>query len=230
MDEREIRERLTRRAIVLDVGGFQASQDPTESWFGHVSVCATGESWPETGGRPMHALCQINLTGIPFRPKRLEDVEMLAVFIGPDTLPMDEPNGQNWCIRAYPRIAGLVPLAHRDTGSKIKSFPMRARVVEHDFPCWEDVPLELSEEIAADNYFDLFENTSGLKLGGWPTLVQAEIYWAPWNRHPAAPEYVFQIDSENKAHWSWGDGGVGYFGRGTAEGKEDEWTCAWQCY
>jgi hypothetical protein len=28
----------------------------------------------------------------------------------------------------------------------------------------------------------------------------------------------------------WGDNGVGYFGRGTAPGKQDEWTLAWQCY
>lgn len=154
---------------------------------------------------------------------------MLAVFIVPHELPMDAPNGRNWCVRAYPRIADLVPLAHQDTGSVIKPFPMRPRVVKEDFPCWEDVSIELPEGIA-DNYYDLFENISGLKLGGWPTLVQAEIYWAPWNEHPAVPEYVFQVDSEPKAQWSWRDGGVGYFGRGTAEGKEDERTCEWRCY
>lgn len=229
MDEREVRERLRRRAIVFDVGGFRPPEDPFASWFGRVNVCAAGEAWPEMEARPMHALCQINLTNLPFRPPRLEDIELLAVFIGPDELPMDAPNGRNWCIRAYPRLADLVPLAHQDTGSVIKPFPMRPHVVEEDFPCWEDVPIELPEAIT-DNYHDLFENISGLKLGGWPTLIQAEIYWAPWNEHPAAPEYVFQVDSEPKAQWSWGDGGVGYFGRGTAEGKEDEWTCEWQCY
>lgn len=144
-------------------------------------------------GEPMHALCQINLTGLPFRPPRLHDSE-------------------------------LVPLAHQDTGSRIKPFPMRSRIIEEDFPCWEDIPIKLPDDLA-DNYYDLFENVSGLKLGGWPTLIQSEIYWAPWNEHPAAPEYVFQVDSEPKVHWNWGDRGVGYFGRGTAEGKEDEWAC-----
>lgn len=229
MEECEIRERLRRRAIVFDVGGFQPSEDPFGSWFGRINVCAAGESWPVMEGKPMHALCQINLTNLPFRPPRLDEVEMIAVFIGPDELPMHAPNGRNWCIRAYKQIADLMPLGHQDTGSIIKPFPMRPRVVENDFPCLEDIPLELSEEIA-DDYSDLFENISGLKLGGWPTLIQAEIYWSPWNKHPAAPEYVFQVDSEPKAHWSWGDGGVGYFGRGTANGKEDEWTCEWQCY
>jgi hypothetical protein len=74
------------------------------------------------------------------------------------------------------------------------------------------------------------DDTPEFKLGGWPTLIQSEIFWAPWNRHPAAPEYVFQIDSTGKGNWSWGDGGVGYFGRGTAPGKTDEWALAWQCY
>jgi hypothetical protein len=102
------------------------------------------------------------------------------------------------------------------------------RVVEEDFPCWEDVDVELPEHIM-DNFVDLFPNTPGFKLGGWPTLIQSEIYWAPWKRHPAAPQYVFQIDSDEKARWSWGDRGIGYFGRGTIPGREDEWTLEWQC-
>ena len=79
-----------------------------------------------------------------------------------------------------------------------------------------------------DDLGDALENVPGLKLGGWPTLIQSEIFWAPWNRHPASPEYVFQIDSDEKAQWAWGDAGVGYFGRGTAPGRRDEWALSWQ--
>ncbi|HEX8776147.1 MAG TPA: hypothetical protein VF735_21435, partial [Pyrinomonadaceae bacterium] len=64
---------------------------------------------------------------------------------------------------------------------------------------------------------------------GWPTLIQSEIYWAPWNKHPANPEYVFQINSEEKANWRWGDAGVGHFGRGTGVAK-NQWALSWQCY
>jgi hypothetical protein len=106
---------------------------------------------------------------------------------------------------------------------------MRSCTIPEDFPCWEDVAFEIADEIG-DNYYDLFENSGGMKLGGWPTLVQSEIFWAPWNQHPALPEYVFQSDSTEKGNWTWGHGGVGYFGRGTAPGKENEWTVAWQCY
>lgn len=104
-----------------------------------------------------------------------------------------------------------------------------ARLIDEDYPKWEDVNVDLDEDVA-EAYYDHFENVGGLKLGGWPTLVQSEIFWAPWNKHPASPEYVFQIDTTEKGNWMWGDNGVGYFGRGTSRGHENEWACEWQCY
>lgn len=225
----EIRNKLRKKAIVLEIGGFRPSENHLSSWFGKANVCLPGESWPEMNGEPMHALCQINLSELPFRPPRLGDIELITVFIGPQDLPIDASNGQNWCLRAYKDASHLVPLTPRSTNSIIKPLPMRPVVIEEDFPCWEDVTEELAEEIE-DNYYDLFENVHGLKLGGWPTLIQSEIFWAPWNRHPANPEYVFQIASTDKGGWSWGDGGVGYFGRGTTPGMENVWTLQWQCY
>lgn len=224
----DLRVQLKRPAIRFIVGGFRPSDDPTDSWFGRVNLCAPGEDWPQHNGRPMHALCQINLTKLPFRPPRLDDLAFITVFIGPDTLPLDTPNGEAWCLRAYKNLDALLPLHAIETGSRIKPFPMAATVIEEDFPCHEDVPIELPDEFS-DQYFDLFPNASGFKLGGWPTLIQSEIWWAPWNGHPAAPEFVFQIDSEEKAKWAWGHGGVGYFGRGTVEGMQDQWTISWQC-
>jgi hypothetical protein len=180
-------------------------------------------------GKPMWALAQINVAALPFRPGRLEGIELITVFIDSQRLPDDEPNGTHWCLRAYPKSEGLALLPQVATGSTIKALPMRAALVDADYPCWEDLPCACSEEIH-DKYFDLFSNTRGFKLGGWPTLIQSEIYWAPWNKHPISPEYAFQIDSTEKGNWMWGDSGVGYFGRGTAKGREDEWAFSWQCY
>lgn len=179
----------------------------------------------------MHALCQINLTEMPFRPPRLDDLEFIAVFIGPKELPTDgaDANGTNWCLRAYRRVDDLIPLQAANTGSWIKPFPMRAKVIDEDYPCLDDVPRPVPPE-AEDNYYDYFSNAGGFKLGGWPTLIQSEIFWGPWQKHPIAPEYVFQIDTTQKANWIWGDNGVGYFGRGTVDGRRDEWAIAWQCY
>jgi uncharacterized protein YwqG len=225
----DLKRRLVRKAIAFEIGGFNPSGDPLESWFGRVNVCAPGEGWPEYAGKPMHPLCQINLTSLPFRPPRLSDIDFIAVFIDADDLPVRLPNGEKWCLRAYKNTDALVPLQQRETDSHIQAFPMRARIIEEDYPCWDDVHIKLPEDIA-EQYFDLFENIGGFKLGGWPSLIQGEIFWAPWNKHPASPEFVFQIDSNEKSNWAWADGGVGYFGRGTAAGKEDEWVLAWQCY
>lgn len=227
--EKTFKEKIKKKAIRMQIGGFRPSEDKHASWFGKVNLCSKGEGWPESNGKPMHALCQLNLTKLPYRPKGLDDIQFLTVFIGPDNLPEDTPNGEGWCLRAYKSIDDLVELVPCKTDSHIKPLPMRYEIIEKDYPCWEDLPFECPKELE-DDYYDLFENQSGLKLGGWPSLIQSEIFWAPWNKHPIKPEYVFQIDSTEKGNWSWGDGGVGYFGRGTLSGKEDEWAISWQCY
>jgi hypothetical protein len=202
---------------------------PGQAGSAASTLLLKAEEWPTTNGDPMHALCQINLTEMPFRPPRLDDVEFVTVFIGPNELPNDDANGSNWCLRAYSSLSLLVPLSSRQTGTHIKPFPMRPRILEEDYPIWDDVNFELDEDVE-DSYYDNLSNAHGLKLGGWPTLIQSEIFWAPRNKHPAAPEYVFQIDTTEKGNWMWGDNGVGYFGRGTTPGRENEWACAWQCY
>lgn len=224
-----VREKLKRRAILMEIGGFRPASGIGESWFGKVNLALPDEVWPESDGEPMHALCQINLTSLPFRTQGLEDVELLTVFIGPTDLPMDEKNGSNWCLRAYRKIADLVEIEEVDSASWIKPFPMRHSIIEEDFPCHEDINIDMPEDLR-ENYYSYFNNVSGFKLGGWPTLIQSEIFWAPYNKHPAAPEFVFQIDTTEKGNWMWGDGGVGYFGRGTSPDHKDEWAIEWQCY
>lgn len=217
----EFKRKIKRKAIVLDIGGFRPPEDSMYSWFGKVAYCTEDESWPTQNGEPMYALAQINVTHLPYRPKGLEDIDFIAIFIDSNELPTDASNGDNWLLRAYKDISKLIPMEQADTDSHIKPFPMNPREVEEDYPCWEDLPVGCPEEID-DDYYDLCENTYGFKLGGWPSLVQSEIYWAPWNKHEAVPEYIFQIDSSEKGNWMWADNGVGYFGRGTAKGKEDE--------
>ena len=227
----EFRSAIRRRAICLELGGFRPPENPRTSWFGRVGFALPGETWPRSDGKPMHALCQINLTELPFRPPRLDDLEFITVCVGPDKLPTDgaNANGVNWCLRAYRSVSELVPLPSVQTGTSIKPLPMRPKIIEEDYPCSEDVPCAVPPEVE-DKYHDLFRNVPGFKLGGWPTLIQSEIYWAPWQKHPIAPEYLFQIDTTEKGSWMWGDNGVGYFGRGTVAGRRDEWAIEWQCY
>ena len=220
---------IRRPASILELGGQRPPSDPMHSWFGKVSFCEPGEGWPMQDGVPMEALAQINVASLLFTPPELEDVEFIAIFINSKELPYEQPNGVNWALRAYKDISKLVPLEQRHTETAIKSFPMFARSVTEDFPSWEDCVESIPDEFE-ENYDEKFPTSEGFKIGGWPFLVQSEIYWAPHNKHPASPRYVFQIDSTDKGNWGWGDGGIGYFGRGTTEGHRDEWFLEWQCY
>jgi len=212
----------------MEVGGFRPPDSPFTSWFGRVSFMAAREEWPTHDGRPMVALAQVNMAEMPFRPPRMNDFDFLTVFVAAQGLPhAHEPNGSAWCLRTY-TLDEVVAVEPPETGTHIRPFPMRPSVVEEDYPCHEDLVTVPSEELVQD-YHDAFDNQGGFKLGGWPTLIQSEIFWAPWQKHPATPEFVFQIDSCEKAGWQWGHGGVGYFGRGTAEGQRDVWAHEWQC-
>lgn len=227
MNIEEIRRRLVRKASVMSLGGFRPPADPFTTWFGRIRVALPHEIWPTDDGKPMLPLCQINCAELPYKPDALSDIALISVFITQNELPSDTPNGEGWSLRTYASLDGLVEIEEPKPTTLIKPFPVRWELIEEDYPIWDDVDIKVPPEVAA-NYYDLFVNRDGSKVGGCPTLIQSEIYWAPWNKHPANPAYVFQIDSEEKAHWAWGDAGVGYFGRGTGSAT-DQWAFEWQC-
>lgn len=229
MTKEEFENNISKPAIQFQVGGFKPQESLTASWIGEVTVGKKGESWPEYNGKPMIPICQLNLTELPTKPENLKDIDVITLFIDPNQVPDNQPNGQGWLMRTYADVKSLHKIEKPTIHSSIKPFQLKPIIVEKDFPCWEDCPVEIPEEFDDDNY-DLFPNKEGLKIGGWPTLVQSEVFWAPLNQHPAEPEFVFQIDSIEKAHLSWGDNGVAYIGRGTKPGLEHEWVFSWQCY
>ncbi len=220
---------LSRKAIIMDIGGFRPPEDPFASWFGKVNLSLPGESWPlNKNAQPMLPLCQLNLSELPFKPEHLSEFAMITVFIGPVELPVNEPNGSNWCLRAYNDLSALHPLEKPLERFPIKALPMRARIVEHDYPSLDDagrLGLSIDDE---EEYQEKYPNSEGFKLSGWPTLVQSEISWPQSDSTSVEPEYVFQIDSSEKAQWQWGHGGVGYCGRRKGAPLIDEWAISWQ--
>jgi hypothetical protein len=230
----EIRAQLRRRAIRMNLGGIRPPESPLASWFGKVLVALPGENWPAgEKGQPMHAICQINLTELPFRPTLLQDTAFLSVFIDPES-HYDRggvPNGTCWLLRAYKTLEHLRPVQIPEAHFAIKPLPLTPEIIEQDYPCHDNVPWEILDWFNnhGEKYYDHFSTTNGLKLGGWPSLVQSELYWE-YNQLPSQPDFTFQIDSEEKAGWYWGDAGVVYFGRGMAPGQEDTWSIDAQCY
>ena len=221
-----LKQQLKRKASLIRLDETVSFADVYASYFGVVRLAATNEGWPIHNGKPMTPLCQINCLELPFRPDSLADIALITTFIAADELPLDSPNGDGWALRVYKELNSLIQIEAPRYSDPVKPYPIRWEVTEYDYPCLDDVTIALPAEVE-ENYDELFINQNGSKVGGWPSLIQSEIYWAPWNKHDAKPEYVFQIDSEEKANWQWGDAGVGYFGRGTTR---DEWAFTWQCY
>lgn len=221
------RKKLARMASRMARLKARPPEDFTHSWFGKVLAAAPGETWPQHQGQAMWPLLQVNCTALPHVPEALADIALITVFIAQDFLPDGTENGDGWLLRAYKTGAPLVHLPAQQIKNPIRPFAAQWEPID-DFPTHDDLPADFPDDLR-DDYDDsgASENKAGTKVGGWPTTVQSEIFWAPMNAHPANPRFVFQVDSDPKANWQWGDGGVGYFGRGTDAGH-DTWTLAWQ--
>ena len=223
------RKQLARPASRMVFDKSIASTDSPGAWFGQITHGAPDEQWPECNGRAMWPLLQIVVPELPVRPATIDDLAMIRVYIDPEYHAMDTDHGQGWEVRASTTLDGLKPIVEPKHGSKIRPSHVTWEPIDVDYPTWDDLPNDIPEALR-DDYHDLgFENHHATKVGGWPSTIQAEICWAPWNKHPYNPEYIFQIDSEDKApDWLWGDAGTGYFGRGTGQHR-GKWAMAWQC-
>ncbi|WP_338663495.1 DUF1963 domain-containing protein [Pararoseomonas sp. SCSIO 73927] len=198
--------RLLRPASVATVGGFRPPEDPLTSWFLH-GTGRPGEALPEWRGGAMFPLLQIRVDELPFVPPQLEATAMLVLFVTLD-LSLDAPHGEGWLIREYPALDGLVPLPGPET--PYRPFPVRWDAVEDDAPGWEDAwsLMDLTpinrDEAASERFFSEFRRYDGTKVGGYPREVQ----------HGAGVEdFVFQVGSEPKVGFMWGDRGIAYFHR-----------------
>jgi Domain of unknown function (DUF1963) len=234
----DLKARLARPASLIELGDRRnVPADPCASWFGRVSVALLGEPWPVSGGELMVPIAQLNLREAPFVPSALSDVALIAVFFGQSEIPDSAANGDGWLVRAYARLEELRPIEPPAEAlgavcwlsaaeGPIKPSPLRYRLLEHDYPDFPDIAGDLDEELV-ERFTEDVSASPEPKLGGWPSLIQSEIFWAPMNEHPANPEYVFQLGAIPKATFWLADDGMCYFGRGTSPARH-VWTFEWQ--
>jgi len=214
-----------RKASIAQLEDIPRPDDPAFSWFGKVAVAAKGETWPVYNGKYLLPLLQVRIKDLPYIPAKLQNAALVTVFMDPDELPFDNPpNGQGFLVRAYKTLEELSPITQPELDSPIKPFPIRWTLAEDEGPNWEDAwsLLDLSEfnklEDEIDLFYNRYHNTEKTKIGGWPSLIQHEL--------PDIGEFVFQIGTEEKAGWIWGDNGIGYF----LLDERGEWHLTWQCY
>ncbi|MCU0352010.1 MAG: YwqG family protein [Flavobacterium sp.] len=221
MKKSEIVSQISRKAILFQVGGFRPDDNLYSSWVGKVLVAEQGASWPTHSGKSMLPVCQLNLSALPFRPQPLEEIAMLTLFINPDWENADDFSCDDFLIRTYKNFDDLIPLQTPVEKFNVKPFQLKPIIIENDCPCFEDCPIDLPDKFI-DEYENHFPNNAGIKIGGWPSLLQSEINWNEVNG--SAFEFAFQIDSVPKAGLTWGDNGIIYFGINS----KGDWEVNWQ--
>jgi uncharacterized protein YwqG len=199
-----------RPASIVRVGGFRPAGDPFATNFALKPLALPGETWPLIGAAPMLFVCQLNLQAAPTLPPLLQDIALLTFFVNPELSGLERENGVNWQLRAYPSLENLAPLEP----------PPGVPALKRGFECrWE----------AAVDRSGKSEDLAFTKVGGYPTEIQSPPWWED-DDHPAKPEYCLQINSEEKVGLFWGDAGMVYLARGTAEGCTGRWFLDWQCF
>jgi hypothetical protein len=228
---------LSRPASLAQVGGFRPPDDPLTSWAAKVTVARADEDWPLSDGDPMLALLQVVVGELPVVPDPLRDIAALTLFVGPFALPVAEPNGANWCLRAYATLDELAPLdtptparagnpklANHEL-TRYRPFPVRWHAVT-DWPSYDSVPPEYQEAWdQAEGDETATVNHDGLKVGGWPSTVQSDVEWWESDERLDDVDFVLQVDSDEKTGFQVGYGGILYVGRRRGSGT---WHCSWQ--
>ncbi|MDQ1830368.1 DUF1963 domain-containing protein [Massilia scottii] len=206
-----------RSASLATAGGFRPPQDPLTSWFAR-GVGLPHETLPAFEGTAMFPLLQIRVSELPFVPPQLRDVALLVLFQNLSRHPFDRPHGDGWLIREYASVDGLVLLP--EVAHPYRPFPIHWSRVDDDAPGWEgawevvDLTAVNDDEAASDAFFDDFSRHMGTKAGGYPYEIQHGV-----GHH----DFVFQVGSEEKVGWMWGDNGIGYFHRS----PDGQWR--WEC-
>lgn len=217
----------TRKASLLQVGGFRPTFDPAASNFGLAPLGLPGEEWPVWNSKPLLFVCQLNLTTAPAVPAQLEDIKLLTFFVSPEFGELSRENGADWQLRTYKSLEGLARISALSSAPKVKKgFECRWEEIE-DHPHHDD--SEMVIPAGSRRPRTEMENVARTKVGGYASTIQSEPWWG-YDPHPAEPKFCLQINSEEKAGLVWGDGGTIYIARGMAAGSTDRWFLDWQCF
>lgn len=218
-----IKKQIVRKATEFITGGFKPTNSISESWIGKVYLYKEDEEIPnDSKGNLMFPLFQLCLDNLENIPKILSETKVLTVFIA-EELPMDlTENGNDWLIREYKKSDNLIIKEVTNPKSFIKPFPLTPKIIEEDYPVWdgggltsemEDKILELENSKIIDSYYDITENQYGHKLGGYPSFCQSGVDFGD------DYEFVFQIASDEKAHFNVVDSGTIFLAKNSKTGE-----------
>ena len=210
-----------KKAILGRERRAKQNLDELSSCVGGVFWGAEKEVWPSYNEAPLIPLLSLRTDELPYAPKNLRRVALLNVFVDAEESMLDADAG-SIVIRAYRSISKLRPLL-RPKGLKANHYRVEWKEVvdyPHDYHLSSCDRLDDEElEEYNDNikrYQKKFRNHDGLKLDGWPTLVQETAFLMEGD-----PDYTLQMDVNNVYHYC--DSGIGYLLK--CKGK---WCAHWE--
>jgi hypothetical protein len=163
-----------------------------------------GEAWPALNGEPLFPILTIATRELPFVPVFLSGNEYWAVFIQRDQYEQSVNDG-SLVVRRYPRISELVPLP-QPIGAPSKSLGLSFSTVT-DYPSRIALRTIIGDDVDHEDLDELYPCHAGIKLGGWPLLVQGTAFLAT-----AEPDFQIQLDVTEL--YMYADTGIGYvYGR-----------------
>ncbi|MFC4477394.1 DUF1963 domain-containing protein [Flavobacterium chungangensis] len=219
----KLKKALSKKATTFQSGGFKPTNSISESWIGRVYLYLENEEIPlDNNGEEMFPLFQLCFDHLPFVPDILKATKIITIFISKD-FPMDlTSNGNNWILREYKDTSEIIIKDLKNEKSHIKPFPLSQNLLEEDYPVWEDpeIPDDISDKILEledsgiiDSYYEMVENNTCHKIGGYANYRQSGIYFGE------DFEFVLQIASDEKAHLNIVDSGNFYFAKNRKTGE-----------
>lgn len=187
---------LGRRALV---GDEIPSADAPDLLCGQGRPLGyAGESWPTKDGNALVCILTIYTPELPEVPDFLRAAEYWAFFIEPRSYEQVAEDG-SLVVRQYRSITSLC-LLPQPAGAKGIPLQLRFREII-DYP--SDFALAKAPPAVAHAAESRFECHSGIKLGGYPHLIQETAFLESLD-----PDYQIQLDCSN--YYMYADSGIGY--------------------
>jgi len=225
-----IKNTLAKPAVIFETGGKRPTKELMESWIGRVGWKTSGEELPEDqGGEPMVPVMTLFIKNLPSVPETMKHIELITVFISVTAIEECILEEGDFCVRTYDSLEALESCDWQT--DYIKAFPLIPKSIEEDYPAWDsdDIPesirnriLELENAGEIDYFEDIADDDDKCfhKIGGYPSYIQSGITWENY-------EFIFQIASDEKANFYFGDAGNIYF---FYDKDEDRWGAHYDYY
>jgi hypothetical protein len=187
---------LGREALVAHGG---SPEHPSRSGQGGIPLGLPGERWPLHHDEALFPVLILHTPELPIVPRFLAGSLYWVFFIKPDEYEHSTSDG-GLVVRRYSDMSSLVALDPPVEASRER--------LGFSFQTVTDYPSRAALERILGETMDHFDDDafpchSGIKLAGWPLLIQSTAFLAT-----DAPDFEIQLDGSEL--YTYADSGIGY--------------------